>query len=227
MSLSSHAGKDTFTIAGKTINKRAGTSNIYDVAPGSNSFMSGLNMETHDYRLYGNNDLNNRTTLTIPNFTSSSKVLLIHDNHPGNVSGDVYEIMRQTLLGPGDSATIQLGAASPAVTFTLSESGVLDGSWPLGSGSNGTYRTISVCHFYTVTQSGSLEERIAALEATITALQSQVDSMADVSIYWNYSGGSSGYRVKVQNAPYSDSQGNTGTRSIDIDNSGVDYQSFS
>lgn len=31
MSLSSHAGQDTFTIAGKTVNKRAGTSNIYDI----------------------------------------------------------------------------------------------------------------------------------------------------------------------------------------------------
>lgn len=31
MSLTSHAGKDTFTINGKTINKRTGTSNIYDI----------------------------------------------------------------------------------------------------------------------------------------------------------------------------------------------------
>lgn len=35
MSLSSHAGQDTFTIAGKTVNKRAGTSNIYDITSGS------------------------------------------------------------------------------------------------------------------------------------------------------------------------------------------------
>ena len=112
MSLSSHAGKDTFTIAGKTINKRAGTSNIYDIA--------------------------------------------------GGASGG-----------------------------------------------------------------GVTAEQLQSLEDTITALQSQVDSMADISIYHNYRGGSSGYRVKVQNAPYSDSQGNTGTRSIDIDDSGVDYQSFS
>lgn len=34
MSLSSHAGQDTFTIAGKTVNKRAGTSNIYDITGG-------------------------------------------------------------------------------------------------------------------------------------------------------------------------------------------------
>lgn len=221
MSLASHAGKSTFAINGKTVNKRSGTDDIYDITAGSNSFMSGLNMATHDYRLYGNNDLNNRTTLTIPNFTSTSKVLIIHDNHAGNVNGDIYEIMRQTLLGPGDSATIQLGSASPAVTFTLSESGVLDGSWPLGSGSNGTYRTISVCHFYTVVESGSLEERIAELEATIATLQAKVDTVPDITLYHNYNQGSAGYRMEIRNAPYTTSQGNAGLAGMNIQGDAV------
>ena len=37
MSLASHAGKDTFTINGKTVLKRSGTSNIYDITGGGGS----------------------------------------------------------------------------------------------------------------------------------------------------------------------------------------------
>ena len=41
MSLASHAGKDTFTINGKTVLKRSGTSNIYDITGGSGGGSGG------------------------------------------------------------------------------------------------------------------------------------------------------------------------------------------
>lgn len=48
MSLASHAGKDTFTINGKTVLKRSGTSNIYDITGGGGGGSGGTKFLARD-----------------------------------------------------------------------------------------------------------------------------------------------------------------------------------
>ena len=61
MSLASHAGKSTFAINGKTVNKRSGTDNIYDITGGGSSVGSGGGMGVH----YGVALLNNSNLINI------------------------------------------------------------------------------------------------------------------------------------------------------------------
>ena len=157
MPLSDYNGQDSFSLNNKSYTNRGTGVPIYDITGGGTSLTSSLTMATHDYRVYGIYDLNNKYSLTIPNFTSSSKLLIIHDDTPGGTYGDTGEIMRQTLLGPGESISLTMGVGSTlgSADLTLSEDGVFSGTWDVGPGLNGTFRTISVCHFYEETQSGS------------------------------------------------------------------------
>lgn len=73
MSLASHAGKDTFTINGKTVLKRSGTSNIYDIT--SSSGGSGGGSGGFIDSLVGS--VGNYYTGTIPNLDGDTQQLFL------------------------------------------------------------------------------------------------------------------------------------------------------